>query len=217
MKICSKYLQEKDLDLFKNDNNTKDGKKCWCLLCTKEYNKLRNQKNKEKNILYYNNNKERYKKYVNNYYNNNKEKHNERNKKYYKNNKEIINFNKSIYSKLKYNTDINFRTNSIIRNLINGSFKRSLEEIYIKSKKTEDILGCTLGEFKIHLENKFEPWMTWNNQGLYNGELNYGWDIDHIIPISSAKTEEDIYKLNHFSNLQPLCSKVNRDIKRDRL
>jgi hypothetical protein len=67
------------------------------------------------------------------------------------------------------------------------------------------------------LEDKFQPWMTWENRGLYNGELSYGWDIDHIIPISSAKTEEEIIKLNHYSNLQPLCSKINRDIKKDKL
>lgn len=58
--------------------------------------------------------------------------------------------------------------------------------------------------------------MTWENKGLYNGELNFGWDIDHIIPISSAKSEEDIIRLNHFSNLQPLCSKINRDIKKNK-
>lgn len=34
--------------------------------------------------------------------------------------------------------------------------------------------------------------MTWENRGLYNGELNYGWDIDHIVPISSASIEEEI-------------------------
>ena len=57
--------------------------------------------------------------------------------------------------------------------------------------------------------------MTWDNYGLYNGELNYGRDIDHIIPLSAAETEEDIIRLNHHKNLQPLCSKVNRYIKRD--
>jgi len=62
-------------------------------------------------------------------------------------------------------------------------------------------------------ESKFEYWMTWENRGLYNGELNYGWDIDHIIPISSAKNEEEIIKLSHYTNLQPLCSKINRNIK----
>jgi HNH endonuclease len=75
------------------------------------------------------------------------------------------------------------------------------------------ILGCSFEDFKIYLESKFEIWMNWGNYGLYNGELGYGWDIDHIIPISFAETEEDVIRLNHFTNLQPLCSKINRDIK----
>ena len=58
--------------------------------------------------------------------------------------------------------------------------------------------------------------MTWENRGLYNGELDYGWDIDHIVPICSAKTEEDVIKLNHYTNLQPLCSYTNRVIKGDK-
>ena len=57
--------------------------------------------------------------------------------------------------------------------------------------------------------------MSWDNYGLYNGTLNYGWDIDHIIPVSSCNSEEDLIRLNHYTNLQPLCSKVNRDIKRN--
>ena len=59
--------------------------------------------------------------------------------------------------------------------------------------------------------------MSWNNHGKYNKELNYGWDIDHIIPVSSATSEEQLIKLNHYSNLQPLCSKINRDIKKNKL
>jgi hypothetical protein len=100
-----------------------------------------------------------------------------------------------------------------IRSLIRNSFNKINKN---KSKLTEEILGCTFEEFKIHLESKFEPWMTWENRGLYNGELNYGWDIDHIIPLATASSEEDVIRLNHYSNLQPLCSKINRYIKRDK-
>ena len=58
--------------------------------------------------------------------------------------------------------------------------------------------------------------MNWNNYGKYNGELDFGWDIDHRIPLFSAKTEEELLKLFHYSNQQPLCSKFNRDIKRNK-
>jgi hypothetical protein len=71
--------------------------------------------------------------------------------------------------------------------------------------------------FIIHIERQFESWMTWDNYGKYNGEFRYGWDIDHIIPISSVKNKEEIININHYTNLQPLCSKINREIKKDKL
>ena len=59
--------------------------------------------------------------------------------------------------------------------------------------------------------------MTYDNYGIYEKDkYNVGWDIDHIIPICSATSEEEVIKLNHYTNLQPLCSKVNRDIKKDK-
>ena len=89
---------------------------------------------------------------------------------------------------------------------------------YTKKSKSCEILGCSFNELKTHLESKFEPWMNWDNRGLIkNGEFNIGWDIDHIIPLSSAKTEEEIIKLNHYTNLQPLCSMINRCIKKSKL
>ena len=109
-------------------------------------------------------------------------------------------------------TDDLFKLTSIIRNLIYNSFR---SKGYSKKSKTCEILGCSYEDFKIYLESKFENWMNWENKSLYNGDFNYGWDIDHIIPLSSAKTEEDLIKLNHYLNLQPLCSKFNRNVKRN--
>lgn len=131
-------------------------------------------------------------------------------KKYYKENKEQIKKRiiKRHYELLK--TDILYKLKQNVRTLINNSFR----DIGLKkNSKTEALLGCTFEEFKNYLESKFEPWMTWKNRGLYNGELNYGWDVDHIIPLSTAKTEEDIKKLSHYTNLSPLCSRINRYIK----
>lgn len=136
-------------------------------------------------------------------------------KKYYKNycidNKKDINRNKLSYKKHRKQNDNLFKLSSSIRNLISSSLKK---QNISKTSKTYDILGCTYQEFKLHIESKFQPWMNWNNYGLYNGELNYGWDFDHIISISSATNEKEIIELNHYTNFQPLCSKVNRDIKK---
>jgi hypothetical protein len=88
---------------------------------------------------------------------------------------------------------------------------------YSKKTKTYEILGCSYEDFKTHIELQFQTWMNWNNYGLCNNEFNYGWDIDHIVPLASAKTEEELLKLNHYTNLQPLCSHTNRNIKKDKL
>ena len=80
------------------------------------------------------------------------------------------------------------------------------------------ILGCLFEEFKQYIENQFADWMTWDNHGNPDDgilELNKTWDLDHIIPISEAKDESDIIRLNHYANFQPLCSYTNRFVKRD--
>lgn len=134
-------------------------------------------------------------------------------KQYYKDNKsELVKYHRE-YRKNRINTDPVFKLKVNIRSSIGLSFRN---KGYSKKSKTYDILGCTFEEFKLHLESQFADWMSWDNQGLYNGELCYGWDIDHIIPVSSAITEEDVIRLNHYTNLQPLCSKVNRDIKKNK-
>jgi hypothetical protein len=59
--------------------------------------------------------------------------------------------------------------------------------------------------------------MSWDNRGKFNGEANYGWDLDHIKPLSSAQTIEEVKELCHYTNIQPLCSYMNRCVKRDNL
>lgn len=117
-----------------------------------------------------------------------------------------------IYQKKRLAEDVVYRLKVNVKNLIGNSLRNNN---FKKTSRTEQILGCTFEEFKALLESRWEPWMSWDNRGLYNGELNHGWDIDHVIPLSSATCEADIIKLNHYTNLQPLCSYTNRKIKRD--
>jgi len=102
----------------------------------------------------------------------------------------------------------------IVRQTIRRGIKR---KGYTKKSNAYKILDCTYDEFKLHIESQWEEWMNWDNYGKYNGEERYGWDLDHIIPLSSGKCEEDIIRLNHHSNIQPLCSYINRCVKKDKI
>lgn len=200
-KICIKCIIEKSIEEFGKDIRKIDKISNIC----KECNNTRSRN-------YNKNNKESKKKTGNKYYLNNKEKMNKNSINWMINNKDKFRKYYSEYRKLKRKNDIIFIIKESIRKLICNSISRSK---FAKNNRTLDILGCSFLEFKNYIESKFETWMNWENRGLYNGELNYGWDIDHIIPISSAKTEDEVIKLNHYTNLQPLCSKINRDIKRN--
>jgi hypothetical protein len=118
------------------------------------------------------------------------------------------------YLKDKRDNDPLFKLKGNIRSLIRQSFNRVNGN---KSNKTNEILGCSYKEFKTHIEAQWKPWMNWGNYGNPKDgilEGNKSWDIDHKIQLASAKTKEEIIKLNHYTNLQPLCSYVNRIIKR---
>ena len=131
---------------------------------------------------------------------------------YRKVNKKRINEYHKTYNKNKRANNPIFKLSALIRTSIGEAFRLNG---FSNKTKTYIILGCSFDEFKLHLESKFEPWMNWDNHGLYNGIEQFGWDIDHIIPLSSATCEADIIRLNHYSNLQPLCSYINRYVKKD--
>ena len=142
----------------------------------------------------------------------NKDKIQIRKKKYLKENREELNEKERF--KLKINPFYK------LKKYLRISIKNTLLNQEECSKRTEEILGCNFEEFKQHIELQFLTWMSWENYGNVCGntpDYNCSWDLDHIIPISYAKTEEDIYLLNHWSNFQPLCSKVNRWEKKDLL
>ena len=211
----------------------------------KEKNKIYQEKNKEKinlkgkkwreknpekmkEIYLRQKNKTGYKDKKNKYKLDNKEKIKINSKIYCIKNKEKIanakkkwleenpNYYKTYVKKRKLE-DPFFKLKTSIRTIIYKSLKN---KNLSKKNKTIDVLGCSFEHFKSYIESKFEPWMNWENQGNPKDgvfEINKTWDIDHIIPLSSAKSEEDIIKLNHYTNLQPLCSFTNRYVKKDNL
>ena len=81
-------------------------------------------------------------------------------------------------------------------------------------------LNYTIIELKQYIESKFEWWMNWNNQGIYNPNIwddndptTWRWQIDHIIPQSDlpyfSMEDENFKKCWALSNLRPYSAKQN--------
>jgi hypothetical protein len=201
-KICNNCNIEKDIyDFTIISKRPSVSKICKC--CIEKNKHIQKEKDKIKNKLKKwiceEKKKEQIKKdKIRQYRNNRKEKAKEYNKTYRKN---------------KYATDPLFKIKICYRNITCQSFKK---KGYKKNSISEQLLGCSYEDFKIYLESKFEHWMSYDNYGLYDKDkYDYGWDIDHICPLSNASSEDELIKLCHYTNLQPLCSKINRDVKRD--
>ena len=189
-KKCYKCKESKELEQFCKNKNYNDGLNKECKPCKKIYNEINKEKIKLTEKRYRNNNPN-FKEYKRNYFPN--------------------------YKKKRKEYDPLFRLTENIRTSIHNSL---LRKGFSKNSNTKNILGCSFEEFMIYLESKFESWMNWDNQGNPKDgvlEYNKSWDIDHIIPSSTANNIEDIIKLNHYTNFQPLCSKMNREIKRNKI
>jgi len=213
-KICSKCLIEKDVSEFGKSNKTKSGLRSECKKCRvifqqnnkdklKEYHKNHYTKNREKKLdyqkKYYSEHSEKIISYQKNYFNSNKEK-----KIKYLDEYKTKNYNKIItykrkYEKQKREEDSLFKLKQTLRCRIRLFLKsKGLK----KSGKTFYFVGCSPSFLKEYLEKQFTNGMSWDLVGK-------NIHIDHIIPLSSAKTEEEIYKLCHYTNLQPLWAKDN--------
>lgn len=174
-----------------------------------KYNEQWRIDNKEKVKNYYRDTKNKRAEYQKQHY----LKNIENKKQYYKDNKEKILEDRKVYFKKQYHSDSLFKLRCCVRAMINNSFKNKR---FRKNSKTQNILGCSFEEFKQYLELHFESWMNWDNKSNnIVTEPNTYWDVDHIIPISTAQTEEDVVKLNHYTNLRPCCAYYNRFIKRN--
>jgi hypothetical protein len=181
-KICTKCNIEKNIIEFHNSKNTKDGKTYWCSSCVCEKSRKYHQENKS-TIL------EKLKIYRKN----NRDYFNQKNKEWNKRTSYYSN-----YQKDKIKNDSFFKFKNRLRTLIRNSVTK---QGYTKKSKSFEILGCNYDFFVKYIEDKFEHGMSWENHGK--------WHIDHIIPISSAKTEQEVIKLNYYTNFQPLWAKDN--------
>ena len=220
-KVCTKCKEEKPLEEFGKDKRAKDGKNSSCKACER----IRCKKHRDANIdkinarsnAHYKANKEkicarnrdRYAEDIENERLRSKkyrEKHLEdeyiRNKRYKNKHRDRLNARDSAYQKHRRDTEPLYRIICNVRSLIKSAYNN---KSLVKESKSQDILGCDFDTLEKHL-----------NDNLYGFTIEQeGLDLDHIVPISNATTEEEVLKLNHYTNFQLLPSAYNRHIKID--
>lgn len=233
MKVCKKCGINKSFDEYGNDKNKSDGKLIYCKECEKLRSSLYRKKNPEKSNLSSKNwrkkNPQKYKKTIEDYldknphmsskeririyrqnedfrnknsikrkeyYKNNLERERYRSKEYYHQNKSIIRKKNNEWKNNKRKKDGFYRMKLNLRDRLRDYLTGES-----KSKRTQDIVGLDKDKFKVYIESKFVENMSWDNYGK--------WHLDHIIPLCSAKNNEEALQLNYYSNLQPLWDEEN--------
>lgn len=207
MKSCSKCKEIKPISEFSKDRRQKSGLSCSCKICVSEYHQRNSLRLSEQSRRWQKDNPEKARATQSKWRKKNsvrlnaavvkrRKDNNITVKRYpeYQKQYEIANREKRRQYRIdKLINDPLFAIACRIRSRIRHSLK---SKGFTKNTKTSRILGCTFDDLKNHLENKFIDGMSWDNMNK--------WHIDHIIPVSLAKNEEEVIKLNHYSNLQPL-------------
>jgi hypothetical protein len=205
MKTCSKCHKEKSLDDFNRRSKISLTYSSYCKECSKNYQKLWYDANEEvvnkKHNLYYENNKEKCLIKNKEYYSNNRTKILKQQKEYLNNplvrekRREVLN----VWTKKKLKEDPNFR----IRRTVSTRIWHALNGT-CKSKKTQELLGCSIVNLRNYLEKQFKRGMSWKNYGK--------WHIDHIKPCDSfdLTSLDEQLKCFHYTNLQPMWAFDNQ-------
>lgn len=204
MKECNKCSMAQPFDCFSKDSHKKDGLSSVCKSCRKKYleayysvsgrREVKNQKAKERHHA---NREVLNAKSSARYYENIDAARVKRKAKYWSNPEEAkLASRQYMYKRIE--DDPIYKLKVRYRKRVWEAYRSTG---YTKRSKTFELLGCTHDKFKSHLEHQFTDGMTWENYGE--------WHVDHIIPFATAKSAEDVAKLCHYTNLQPLWAADN--------
>ena len=194
-KKCTKCEEILELSKFykKTDQMAKgtDGLHSACKVCTNDRSGLTKKQKEER--------KENGKIYREK----NKAKIAARNKKYVADNKEAVRARQNKYKRERRKNDPNFKLDNNLRGRVYNALH---SQKLIKSRKTFDLIGCSVSFLKSYLAERFVDGMSWDNYGKE-------WEIDHIKPVSKfdLSDKEEQLKCFHYFNLQPLWRKDNRN------
>lgn len=194
-KTCSRCRETKPTFEFYKDKGCKDGFGSRCKTCVKEC-ATESQKN----------NREYRKEYLKNYTLRNRDKNIVKRREYRENNREYIKEYHRNYQVQRRASDKLFRVKHNIRNRLHSSFKNN----NWKKDGSEKLLGIKYENFIEYIESLFLEGMSWDNYGrCVEGDCANYWHIDHIIPLNTGETKEELEALCNYKNLRPLWANEN--------
>ena len=119
---------------------------------------------------------------------------------------ELNNVRWATRSEQMHNTSIstmtdNYGEHDYWKNRLQDTLCRALKQQII-NPIIEYYIGCTVAEFKIHIESQFLPGMIWDNHGRSYGT----WQLDHIIGCNNfdLSKEDERLKCFNYTNYQPM-------------
>ncbi len=123
-------------------------------------------------------------------------------RKWGKANRSKFRHKKALYTRLRRATNIEFKIKDTLRSSLSKTLRKNTAS---KHSSVMKLLGCSIKDFRIYIESKFEVGMSWKNYG------RIGWHLDHIMPcaIFDLSKPEHQKRCFHFSNMQPMWAHEN--------
>lgn len=194
-KLCLECLELSKKKSYKKYSE-KDSIKSKKIEYSKEYYDINKERLKPIRKKWREDNSEKEKEYNNNRY---QSVDKERLSNYYTENKEEINRKKSEYRNTdEYKKWINdYRIKNAHKQRYRDSLKSVIRRLNRdKNDYTNNLLGYSDMDFKIHIENQFVDNMSWNNRKSF--------EIDHIIPIIAFRDNTPLNIVSSLENLKPM-------------
>jgi len=203
-KLCCRCKTPKDISEFQKDKIRKDGLKPDCRLCRSkqcaQYRAAHIDKERNRHKLYRDAHKDYIKVQSKGYRKRAASKIKLTVAKYFARNSDKIRAQRAKHKKERMAVDLNFRIASMLRCRVRAAISNGP-----KMGSAVRDLGCSIGNFKEHLEKQFKPGMSWDNWSAD------GWHIDHIIPLSKFNLSDrsEFLKATNYTNMQPLWATDN--------
>jgi len=203
-KTCTTCGESKTLDEFYKNPKGKLGYDSQCILCKKNYYQKTQNRRIEYSSKYKNEHRNNINEYARQYYYNNSTKMKLYHSQYRQDHPKYFRDKGREYHKRKLESNPSYVIECRLRSRIKNTIKKGY-----KNTKSMELLGCTIDEFKIHLQKT----------AITNGYLTFDIDtysgkeyhIDHIIPcVSFDLTDPEQQKqCFHYSNQQILTASEN--------